>query len=66
MVANTGREDPDPPKVASHRLGVISNLENAHAALERPLHTKEQIEDAIRSAEFFIAKAKEQLGGASG
>lgn len=61
-----GMDSPDPPRIRDAKRGVTSNLKSAHAALERPLHTNEQIEDAIRSAEFFIAKAKELMHRASG
>jgi len=41
--------------------GAIIPLEDAVKALERPAWNKNQMEDKIRSAEFFIDKAKEAL-----
>lgn len=47
---------PPMPNVAAALL----HIDDAKAALSRTIWNKTQLEDAIRSAEFFIALAKEK------
>lgn len=43
----------------------LQHLQDAKVALERPAWSASQMEDQIRSAEFFISKAKLALQGGS-
>lgn len=47
-----------PPRPWPHQTLTDRYLECAVQALQRPLATQAQAEDAVRSAEFFIEKAK--------
>lgn len=51
---------PPPPPVPEVREALL-HIDDAKAALSRSIWNKAQLADAIRSAEFFIALAKEKL-----
>jgi hypothetical protein len=55
---------PPPPPMPSVRPA-LQHLQDAKVALERPAWSASQVEDQIRSAEFFISKAKLALQGGS-
>ena len=54
------RPYPPPPPMPDVTAALV-NIADAKAALSRTIWNKSQLQDAIRSAEFFIALAKEKV-----
>ncbi len=52
---------PPPPPGRPAFYYSLLNLKDARDALTRPMLSKEQVQDAINSAQFFIELAKKNL-----